>query len=189
MPNVMFKSAFVAAALAASFGLSSGDGASAADRTAPGGNAARSVQAGMIGGAVTPPDITGVWITDDGLGAVEIAPCGEKRCGRIVWMKNLLGKDGHPQRDVNNPDEELRARPVCGVEILQGLIQQRDKSWDSGKIYDPKEGDTYDLAVKLKSPNELEVTGYEGTKWLSETFIWKRSLTELARCDRAAGSH
>lgn len=131
-----------------------------------------------------PGDITGVWMTDDGLGAIEILPCGEKRCGRIVWMKNPLDAKGRIQQDVNNPNEALQSRPVCGSEIITGLVRQRDTSWDIGKIYDPKEGEDHDLAAKLKGPNELEITGYEGTKWLSETYIWKRAPAELARCDQ-----
>jgi uncharacterized protein (DUF2147 family) len=129
------------------------------------------------------PDITGVWITDDGLGAVEIAPCGEKRCGRLVWMKNPRDARGQLQNDVNNPNTKLQRRPLCGAEIISGLARQRDQSWDAGRIYDPKDGDSHDLAAKLKNPNELEITGYEGTKWLSETFVWRRSAAGLVRCD------
>lgn len=131
-----------------------------------------------------PGEIAGVWLTDDGLGAIEILPCGEKRCGRIVWMKNPMDAKGRPQADVNNPNVALRSRPVCGSEIITGLARQKDQSWDIGKIYDPKDGDDHDLAAKLKSPNELEITGYEGTKWLSETYLWKRAPAELARCDQ-----
>jgi uncharacterized protein (DUF2147 family) len=139
---------------------------------------------GATGSLGVPGDIVGVWMTDDGLGAVEIAPCGDKRCGRIVWMKNPFDAKGRIQADVNNPNAALRTRPVCGVEIITGLARQADQSWDVGKIYDPKEGDDHDLAAKLKGPNELEITGYEGTKWLSETFLWKRAPAELSRCDQ-----
>lgn len=144
---------------------------------------ARGMDTGMVG-STGAPDITGVWVTDDGLGAVEILPCGEQRCGRIVWMKNPMDAKGRLQLDVNNPDGSLRSRPVCGVEIISGLARQADQSWDVGKIYDPKDGDDHDLAARLKGPNELEITGYEGTKWLSETFIWKRAPAELNRCDQ-----
>src|SRR5689334_14074869 len=31
-------------------------------------------------------DITGVWLTAENEGAIEIRPCGSDRCGFIVWM-------------------------------------------------------------------------------------------------------
>jgi uncharacterized protein (DUF2147 family) len=139
---------------------------------------------GRAVGSTDASDITGVWLTDDGLGAVEIQPCGEARCGRVVWMKNPLDAAGRPQKDVNNPDENLQSRPICGAEIITGLVRQRDRSWDSGTIYDPKDGDDHDLAAMLKGPDELQITGYEGTKWLSQSFVWKRAPAGLGRCDQ-----
>jgi uncharacterized protein (DUF2147 family) len=194
MPDRIFKAVVMAALLAVPFGLWNSDGALAAEaggakspKAAP---AAPGMARGMDTGAIpAPADIQGVWVTDDGLGAVEIAPCGEKRCGRIVWMKNPNDARGKLQQDVNNPNAALKARPICGAEIITGLARQSDKSWDIGKIYDPKDGDDHDVAAKLKGSNELEVMGYEGSKWLSETFIWKRAPVELARCDTPKASN
>jgi uncharacterized protein (DUF2147 family) len=193
MPDRIFKAVIMAALLAAPFGLwSSADvlaadaGGAKAPKAAPG--LARGVDANVApatpAAPVAPPaDIQGVWMTDDGLGAVEIAPCGDKRCGRIVWMKNPNDAKGKLQQDVNNPNDALKKRPICGSEVITGLARQSDQSWDVGKIYDPKDGDDHDVAAKLKGANELVVTGYEGTKWLSETFVWKRAPAELSRCD------
>src|SRR5689334_61023 len=69
--------------------------------------------------AATPDDIAGVWLTDDGEGAIEILPCGEQRCGRIVWMKNKDDK-GRMPTDEKNPDVSLRSRPICGLMIVNG---------------------------------------------------------------------
>src|SRR5262245_25161256 len=32
--------------------------------------------------------VNGVWIDHTGQGAVEIGPCGNLTCGRVVWLKN-----------------------------------------------------------------------------------------------------
>jgi uncharacterized protein (DUF2147 family) len=126
-------------------------------------------------------DITGVWITEDGKGAVEIAACGDKRCGAVVWVKDPLDAKGQPFKDGNNSTEALRARPICGLPMLEGLAQANGV-WDSGKIYDPEEGKTYDVKMKLLEDGKLEVTGYETIKLLSETQKWTKAPADLVRC-------
>jgi len=129
-------------------------------------------------------DFAGTWVTDDGLGAVEFGPCGNESCGRIVWLKDPLGKDGKPMRDANNPNAKDQQRPLCGLQIVSSLQKQQDGTWDKGTIYDPDEGKTYSVAIKILPSGDLEVTGYMGSKWLSETMIWKRSTTSQ-RCTGA----
>ncbi len=127
-------------------------------------------------------DVTGVWMTDDGEGAVEIRPCGEQRCGRIVWLKQPLDPQGRPMRDGNNPRIEARQRPLCGAQIIEGLKRQSDGSWDGGSIYDPEEGKSYSVALKLLNDQQLQVTGYVGLRSFGETLIWTRSDPHLRRC-------
>lgn len=124
----------------------------------------------------------GVWIDDTGEGAVEIGPCGEQLCGRIVWLKEPLDKRGQTLRDGYNPDPRQRSQPICGLAVIGNLRLQRDGTWDRGWIYDPKEGKTYDVELKLRSANRLHVTGYLGVKFLSETFVWTRAPQTLPRC-------
>jgi uncharacterized protein (DUF2147 family) len=116
-----------------------------------------------------------VWIDHTGRGAVEISPCGQGLCGRIVWLQQPLDKQGHPLRDKLNEDRRLRDRPICGLQILGDLKPMRDGSWDSGWIYDPEQGESFDVAVRLTAPDVLQVTGYKGFKFLSETFRGQRA--------------
>ena len=51
----------------------------------------------------------GVWVEEDGEAWIEIAPCEDALCGRIVWLKEPLDKAGQPHVDTNNPDPALRA--------------------------------------------------------------------------------
>jgi uncharacterized protein (DUF2147 family) len=140
----------------------------------------------MAGGA----DVTGVWVSQDGKGAVEISACGDKRCGSIVWVKDPLDAKGQPLLDGNNASEALRTRPICGLPILMDLAQTNG-AWDGGKIYDPEEGKTYAVKMKLLEDGKLEVTGYEAVpllseteaiNLLSETQTWTKAPADLARC-------
>ena len=128
------------------------------------------------------PGYTGVWIDDTGKGAVMIEPCGQTLCGRIVWLKQATDRRGRPLTDGNNPEPRLRQRPICGLPVIGNLKRQTDGSWDGGWIYDPKEGKSYDVELRLRAPNTLLVTGYLGLKFLSETLVWKRAPTNLPRC-------
>jgi uncharacterized protein (DUF2147 family) len=123
-----------------------------------------------------------VWYDDTGEGAIEIQPCGESLCGRIVWLKQPLDRAGQPLTDGYNPDPANRTRPICGLDVIGGVKRQSNGSWDQGWIYDPKEGKSYDVELRLKGPDRLSVTGYLGVKFLSETMLWTRASGDIKRC-------
>jgi uncharacterized protein (DUF2147 family) len=116
-----------------------------------------------------PPDVTGLWIDHTGRGAVDIGPCGERLCGRIAWVKKPI-------------ERTKRGETLCGLQILGDLQRRPNNAWDAGWIYDPEEGERYDVEIKLRNASTLQVTGYLGTKWLSETYLWRRAPAELERC-------
>ena len=131
-------------------------------------------------------DVMGVWIDHTGRGAVEIVPCGAKACGYIYWVKETVGKNGQPVMDIKNPDPKRRNKPICGTQILIDLIKEKPARvghvWGGGSIYDPEEGEKFDVELKLNSPSDLSVLGYAGVKFLGETYAWKRAPADLARC-------
>jgi len=133
--------------------------------------------------APPPASITGIWYDDTGKGAVEIRNCGKNLCGNIIWLKKPINQLGQPLTDKLNPSMKGRARPICGLQVIGKLKRQPDGSWDAGWIYDPKQGKAFDLELRLKSQNRLQVTGYLGLKFLSETFMWLRAPTNLKRCN------
>ena len=124
----------------------------------------------------------GVWIDDTGQGAVQIEPCGANLCGRIVWLHAPHDPAGNPVKDELNPEPAARSRLICGLQVIGDLKRQTDSRWDGGWIYDPKVGKYYDVALRLRSSDQLEVTGYLGVKLLSETFTWKRAPEHLPSC-------
>jgi len=127
------------------------------------------------GAAQGPPaDVAGVWIDHTGQGAVEIAACGSRVCGRVVWLKN--------------PNQKSRSgKRICGAQVLGDLQKRSPTTWESGWIYNPEDEERFSAALQLANANTLLVTGYLGIKLLGETFTWRRATADLDRCtsDRA----
>lgn len=132
--------------------------------------------------SVPPPPLVGVWIDHTGRGAIEIAQCGQTLCGRIVWTKDTLDAKGQPLRDMLNPDKAKRGQPICGLQIIGDVKAQRNGTWDEGWIYDPEKGEEYSVELALRQPDVLQVKGYLGVKFLSETFTWRRAPPDQQRC-------
>ena len=150
----------------------------------------RSRQAPIEANVPAPPGPLGTWIDHTGRGAVSIEPCASHQglCGRIVWMQHPLDKTGQPLRDSRNENRRLRDRPICGLQVIGNLKPMRDGSWDGGWIYDPEQGESFDVELRLRAPNVLQVKGYKGLKFLSETFQWRRAEAPLApACPAAPG--
>jgi uncharacterized protein (DUF2147 family) len=143
------------------------------------------VESTKLSCAEFPADITGVWLTDGDEGAIEILSCGDQRCGRIAWTKNPKDEEGHPLVDRNNHDLNLRSRPLCGLMIITGLKRQNDGSWGDGQVYDPEQGETYNIEIRRMAPNLVRVTGYLGFRFLGRTMDWQRAPKHLEGC----GSH
>lgn len=153
------------------------------------------VAAALIGisGAIAPaaaqsPAEVGIWLDDTGKGAVEIKPCENKLCGFIYWLKEPMGTDGQPRIDRNNPDEAKRTRPICGLPVLGNLAKMTDGGYDSGWVYDPKVGKSYDAAVDLTGKDQLTVTGYRAIRLLGKSFVWTRAPADLPPCGQTTGS-
>jgi uncharacterized protein (DUF2147 family) len=137
-------------------------------------------------GMASAQDITGIWVTQDGEGAIEIRPCGDQRCGRIAWMKVPKGPDGKPPTDANNPDPNLRARRICGLQIIEGLKPQADGSWADGRVYNPDNGKTYGMKMRRDGSDTIKAHGYLGFELLGQTQEWRRAPKNLGTCEEAA---
>jgi uncharacterized protein (DUF2147 family) len=131
-------------------------------------------------------DITGLWMTDDGEGIIEIRPCGEHRCGRIAWTKDPLGPDGKLSLDRNNPDPSLRSRRICGLQIITGLKPQADGTWADGRVYNPDNGQTYGMKIRRESPDLVKAHGYLGFELFGQTQDWRRVAKNPGGCEDTA---
>lgn len=129
----------------------------------------------MISGqAINSDDILGVWLNEDKDAHVEIYKEGDKYFGKIVWLKFPIDEEtGKPKVDDENPDEDLRDQPVLGLVLLKDFVFDLDE-WDSGTIYDPKNGKTYDCYMELKDDDNLKIRGYIGISLLGRTTYWSK---------------
>jgi uncharacterized protein (DUF2147 family) len=109
---------------------------------------------------------TGLWYDHTGRGAVEIVKCGNNLCGKLVWLKNPSHKEG------------------CGLQIIGDVKPVASGVWDGGWIIDPEKDLKTKYSVELTpvGTQALKVVGYMGTKFFSETMMWKRAPADLKRC-------
>ena len=120
------------------------------------------------------PTPVGVWLHANKRIQVEIAPCGDQLCGKLVWFRWPNDAQGRPLVDLKNPDPALRTRPLLGLAILHGLRRAGDGSWQDGKIYNPDDGGDYSAQVSLQHDGALSVRAYVIDPNLGETQIWTR---------------
>ena len=126
-------------------------------------------------------DILGVWFNQEKDSQIDIFRCGEKYCGKVVWLKDPNypegSKDGTPETpmlDHKNPDPALRKAPIIGLQIMRGFTYDGNDLWSGGKVYDPKSGSTYKGKMTLVSPGELKLRGYIGISLFGRTDTWTR---------------
>jgi uncharacterized protein (DUF2147 family) len=132
-----------------------------------------------IGLAATPAGAqsttpVGVWLHDNKRIEIEITPCGETLCGKLVWFKRPNDAQGLPLVDLNNPDSALRARPLIGLVVLNGLRRTGENTWENGSIYDPDDGATYNASMSMQDDGALQVRAYVLMPMLGKTFVWTR---------------
>lgn len=119
--------------------------------------------------------IVGQWYTDGKESVIEVYKKNNKYYGKIVWMEEPKNEDGTIKRDIENPDEDLRNRPLKGLEIMKGLeYDADDKEWKDGEIYDPENGKTYSCQAELDGRDVLALRGYLGISLIGRTTEWIR---------------
>lgn len=126
-------------------------------------------------------DVIGVWYNQEKDARIEIFKCGEKYCGKVVWLKepdypegSKDGVPGTPKLDHSNPDPAMRRTPVIGLLIVRDFVFAGDNMWKDGKVYDPKNGKTYSGKMTLVSPKQLNLRGFFGISLIGRTAIWTR---------------
>jgi uncharacterized protein (DUF2147 family) len=134
--------------------------------------------------SATPGTPLGRWYAEGGAAQVEIRPCDNQLCGRVVWLRSPWDEFGCELRDRYNPDAALRDRSVLGLDILSGLARSpaEDGVWHGGAIYDPSSGRTYSCQAALNGPDRLELRGYFGIPLLGRTTRWFRVGAEDRMC-------
>ncbi|MDX5345744.1 MAG: DUF2147 domain-containing protein [Hymenobacteraceae bacterium] len=115
----------------------------------------------------------GIWTNEEKEARFEIYECGDKLCGKIVWLKEP-NRNGKPKVDEQNPEKSQRNRPIQGMVFMKGFEYDEDGKWDDGTIYDPKSGKTYSCYMKMIGKDKMEVKGYIGLSLIGRSQIWTR---------------
>jgi uncharacterized protein (DUF2147 family) len=125
-------------------------------------------------------DPTGLWWAEGGAAQVDIRSCRAGLCGDLVWLRSPFDENGCPLKDRSNPERKLRARPLLGLRLLEGLqpVDGEPGKWSGGEIYDPTSGSTYRVSVTLEGVDRLRVRGYLGFEILGRTTTWLRVGSE-----------
>lgn len=128
--------------------------------------------------AATPANspLQGDWVTPDHA-AVQIYPCGEAFCLRIA----RLPPRAPATVDGLNPNQNLRSRPLCGLEIGHGFRSAGAGRAEGGSLYDPKTGKTYH-GVITATGDTLHLRGYVGIRLFGRSETWTRSRQPIASC-------
>ncbi len=140
----------------------------------------------LCAGPVVAATPVGLWYAEGGAAQVAVEPCGDRLCGRVVWLRSPFDEDGCELRDHNNPDSGLRDRLVAGLEILRDLSPRADGAWSGGKIYDPGSGRVYACTLALEGENRLLLRGYVGIPLLGRTTTWIRVGAKRRVCGRSS---
>lgn len=120
------------------------------------------------------PTPVGIWLHRDKGVEIEIAPCGERLCGTLVWLEKPSDTQGAPLVDSKNKSPALRNRPLLGLSVLSGLRRTGDNSWEDGRIYNPEDGNDYDAQVSLQDDRTLRLRASMLHSLLAKTLIWTR---------------
>ena len=109
--------------------------------------------------AATPKNANGVWLTESKKAHVEIYDCGDKLCGKIVWLKEPNDEQGNPKVDKENSDESKRILPLMGSNMISDMVRASSKLWKDGEIYNAEDGKTYSSKMEMIDDKTLEVSG------------------------------
>ena len=105
---------------------------------------------------------------------------GKEGLMKIVKTKSGLfevllqdGKDAD-KKDVNNPDPKLRERKLKGIVIMWHL-RFEDGEYVDGYCYNPRDGNTYRVKMKITGPSSLRLRGYLAIPLLGQSQDWTRA--------------
>lgn len=132
--------------------------------------------------------LDGLWLTQNGRGIVAFRSCAETGgddaavCGHMEWVAEPHDAEGALKRDANNPDTELRNRPLCALHLIGDLVQSANGRWENGWVYNPRDGERYGVRIDVTSETELKMRGFLGIALFGKTQTWTRVADNRGGC-------
>ena len=114
-----------------------------------------------------------IWYNQEKTSKLEVYQTGNIFEAKIIWLNEPL-ENGKPKVDKENPDEKVRNTPIINLVIMHNIHKSKDTPnfYEGGKIYDPKNGKTYDCRLTYKG-STIELRGYVlGLPFLGRTSTW-----------------
>lgn len=111
----------------------------------------------------------GIWVTDGGKSRVQVVDCGGALCANIIWLRDPNDKKGRPWTDQLNNNVSLRGRPIIGLELFRNMRPAGKQAW-KGRIYNPEDGDSYDVTLTLARADRISIKGC--VLFVCETHHW-----------------
>ncbi len=110
--------------------------------------------------------VFGTYKLPDGDSHVRLTDCGDGTpCGHVVW----LNPKSVPQGETAETVEDATGAKILGLKLLHSFKRSKT-DWRGGKIYDPRNGQTYQSRLKRRTDGKLEVKGCVGP--ICQTQIW-----------------
>jgi len=109
------------------------------------------------------------WLAEDSI--ISIRECDARLCGVMEHIFTAEGEDPLGILDTNNPEEDLRTRPLIGIRLLDSFNPFPKKGiYKDGLIYDPRSGKSYKGKLSLIDEFTLKVEGCiaflcQGVQW------------------------
>lgn len=110
----------------------------------------------------------------------------DDRTGNPKGIINIYKKDGLLYGDVEKIlepgkenatcvkcEDELKDKPVVGMEIITAAEKQEDGEWKGQRLFDPEQAMTFRCKIWLNpdNPNELKVRGYLAFIYRTQTWL------------------
>ncbi len=121
--------------------------------------------------------VVGIWLTEKKTSQVEIYKTAAGTYeGKLVWLEEPLDENRRPKTDKENPDRNLRNRPLKGTILLKDFeYNARATEWKDGTIYDPENGRTYSAYMWMDDNNTLNIKGFVmGMRFMGRSTTWTR---------------
>jgi uncharacterized protein (DUF2147 family) len=113
--------------------------------------------------------LEGKWWTEGKEGLMKIQ---KTKSGRYEVI--LLGGKEEDKKDVNNPNPKLRERKLKGIVIMWNL-KFEDGEYVDGYCYNPRDGNTYKVKMKMTGRDSLRLRGYLLVPLLGQNQDWTRA--------------
>ena len=101
----------------------------------------------------------GEWLVAEGSSKITLAPCGDKFCGKITWLKNTPAPG---------------SGPGLGTLILKDFTITDERTLEKGQIYDLPHNKWYKGRLQVGDDGRLEVRGWLGIPALGKSVYWTK---------------